>query len=536
MDLAELEDLLCSKSEDEHIEFKEAKNTISVLGDREKKKSVYGYAVAFGNEKGGILILGVNDRKEIVGTAALPNFEQVKSDIYNNLKMRIAMDEIFKDSKRVVVIHFPSRKGGELLKFHGIPLMRVGEQLLEMDDVTQRRILLEQEPDFSAQAVSGLAIDDLDPDALSEMQRLYIERYQQPINIEQLFIDFGLRHSQGFTYAALILLGRPQSLRRYLANSEIIFQYRNNKNVDEYQDREDYRGPFLLEQKRLWNKISARNQITQIQEGFLTKEIFSFNEKVVKEAVLNAVTHRDYRDPGSIVIKQSMQEFEIQSPGGFLPGVNQKNILTQTKPRNRLLAEVLQHLGFVQRAGQGMDTIFRETLREGKNIPDLSASDSYCVNLKISAQVKSIEFIKYIEMVSNEKQVSVSLNDLILLQSIESGHRIDKDSAQRFLNLGIIEKTGKTSGTSYVLSHYYYQSHGKTGNYTRLVGLARDVKKQLILSHLEKNASGAPLSEIAQAFTDMQKSNVANLLQELKKDGKVFSEGSKKLAIWKLVS
>jgi ATP-dependent DNA helicase RecG len=413
--------------------------------------------------------------------------------------------------------------------------MRVGEELMVMDDTTQRNILLEPVTDFSAQIVPDLTMDDFDRDALIEMQRLYSEKHHQPTEIHQLLIDWGLQTSKGYTYAALILLGSKVALRTHLANAEIIFQYRNNKDLDLYQDREDYRNAFLLEQQNLWAKIISRNQITQIQEGFLTKEIPAFNEKVIKEAILNAVTHRDYRDPGSIIIKQSPQEFEIQSPGGLLPGVTIDNILIQTKPRNRLIAEVLQHLGFVQRAGQGMDTIFRETIHDGKVFPDLSESDTHQVALKVPAQIKNDAFIKYLERLSTEKQLNFSLNDLIDLQSLESGaQNLDRDQIQKFLDMGIIEKAGRTKATKYLLSHHYYKSQGTIGEYTRLAGLSRDVKKQLILSHLAKNNLGSSLNEIAQAFPEMPRQNVSNLLQELKTDNKIVSKGHAKKAKWKL--
>ncbi len=540
MNLHKLRRLLCNTSEHEHVEFKTASNDYSLLGsgernERRQKNSVYGYAVALGNEGGGLLVLGVNNQKEIVGTSAIPNITKAKEQIFNCLGKRIDIDEFLDEQeRRVLVIHIPPRGIGEVIKFYGIPLMRVGEELHEMDDQTQRNILLEQDTDFSAQIVSGITMDDVDSDALGVMQALYERRHRTTADSSQLLNDLGLRNKEGLTYAALILLGTEVSLRTHLPNAEIIFQYRNSKDTIEYQDRVDYRAAFFRVQDRLWDKIVSRNQITQMQEGFFTPEIPAFNEKVTKEIILNAVTHRDYKQPGSIIIKQSPQEFTIQSPGGFLPGVTPENIIRKSTPRNRLLAEALQHVGLVQRAGQGMDTVFEETIKEGKGIPDFSGTDKHDVVLTISAQVKNPAFLQYLERVINEKQVHLSLGDIVLLQEMESGDASPaKEEVQSFLDIGIVEQVGRTKGTRYMLSHNYYTSKNKQGEYTRLKGLSRDVKKQLILEHLRKNEKGAHLDEFAAALPELSRQDISNMLQELKRNGFITKKsGNTRGTIW----
>ncbi len=67
---------------------------------------------------------------------------------------------------------------------------------------------------------------------------------------------------------------------------------------------------------------------------------------------------------------------------------------------------------------------------------------------------------------------------------------IDIQFKDKFLELGIIEKIGRTNGMSYMLSHAYYAHQGKTGVYTKIVGISRDEKKELILKHLQKNSKG----------------------------------------------
>lgn len=103
----------------------------------------------------------------------------------------------------------------------------------------------------------------------------------------------------------------------------------------------------------------------------------------------------------------------------------------------------------------------------------------------------------------------------------------------KFLELGIIEPVGRARGTKYILSHKYYVQEGKVGIHTRLTGLSRDQKKELILTHLRKNEKGV-MKDFLDAFRDLKQQDLNNLLQELKRAGKVIHEGPRRSGYWVL--
>jgi len=134
-----------------------------------------------------------------------------------------------------------------------------------------------------------------------------------------------------------------------------------------------------------------------------------------------------------------------------------------------------------------VDDIFEKAIRDGKGSPDLSKSDAYSVRLSIPAQVKDKDFILYIERITNERQVDLSFEEIYELEKIRENQKVDNaGSRNKFLQLGIIEQVGRTSGARYILSHKYYIHKGKSGIYTRLRGLSREHKKELIVQHLRK--------------------------------------------------
>ena len=79
-------------------------------------------------------------------------------------------------------------------------------------------------------------------------------------------------------------------------------------------------------------------------------EIVDFTLKVFHEALLNALAHRDYQNQGSVYVKHYPDKVVIENPGGFPEGITQNNIITHPSvSRNKLIAETLQRLKYVQR-------------------------------------------------------------------------------------------------------------------------------------------------------------------------------------------
>ena len=128
---------------------------------------------------------------------------------------------------------------------------------------------------------------------------------------EQLLSDAELTFDGRLTYAALILFGNRATLTRWLANAEVIFEYRSNEASIAHQQREEFREGLILQYDKLWNLVNLRNDLQHYQDGLFVWDIPTFNERVVRETLLNAICHRDYRAPGSVFVRQFPQKLEI---------------------------------------------------------------------------------------------------------------------------------------------------------------------------------------------------------------------------------
>lgn len=249
-------------------------------------------------------MFGVTDKmpRVIVGSSACRNLEKTKSELISRLHLRVDAEEILVDNKRVIVFTVPSRPIGVPIQYQGIYWMRRGEELVAMIPDMLERIFHETEPDFSAQICPKAKLEDLDGESIKIFREMWIRKSgiqnKKGQSDKQLLEDIGAVKDRKVTYAALILFGTPKALKNYLAQAEVIFEYRSSGVVGPAQQRIEYTQGLFLFYNDLWNKINLRNDLQHFQDGLFIWDIPTFNEKVIREVILNAVSHRDYREGG----------------------------------------------------------------------------------------------------------------------------------------------------------------------------------------------------------------------------------------------
>jgi ATP-dependent DNA helicase RecG len=452
---------------EDRVEFKRAKTQFAYDSGR---KSVLGYVSALANEGGGYLILGVMDDAphEICGSTAFEGKEgKLEQDVYRDLKIRIRTQTLYEGENRVLVIEIPSRPVGKLVYFDDVPLMRVGESLTKMSDEEIFRILSENEPDFSATICKGLTFEDLDAEAIKLMKAGYAKKQKNPafeaLPDLQVLGDLGLQVNGKFNYAALILLGKREALREYLPNAEVIIEYRLNHSMIPYTARKEFQESLFTMMDKVWAYINqpASNPLLHIQHKFTIYDIPAFNEGVIREAVLNAVGHRLWRDLGSVVIKQYPDSINIINSGGFPYGVTKDNILTvSSQPRNKRVMEVLEKTGQVERAGQGVDKIYYNCLMEGKPLPDYSHTDNFQVDLCLQAKIVDEAFYIFVNEIQDSRNENDKLNvfDLLTLDKVRQGIStgLYEASVEKLQREGLI-KSQSSADKKFVLGDSYYE-------------------------------------------------------------------------------
>ena len=532
--LQQLDDWLAAR-EDEHLEFKEAKGGFHF-------EKLVKYCAALANEGGGSIILGVTDRRprRVVGSNAFENLERTKAGLIERLRLRIEASEICHPNGRVLVFTAPARAIGGPIAVEGAYWMRAGEDLAPMTTDMLRRIFDESAPDFSAEVCAGAQMSDLEPEAIEEFRRRWHARSRLDsllkCSVARLLRDADLITGKGVTYAALILLGTRAALTHFRACAEVVFEYRSSEVAGPASQRVEFQQGFLLGYDRIWDLINLRNDKQHYQDGFVMLDVPTFSEGCVREAILNAVAHRDYRHAGSVFVRQFSRRVEIVSPGGFPSGITAENILYCQHPRNRRLADSFARCGLVDRAGQGADRMFDECVRQSKPLPDFTHTDSYQVSLTLHGEVEDAGFLQFLQRIRREEIDALGTQDLLVLDCVHHERRVPPELRpwlRKLVALGVVELIGRGSGTRYLLSQRLYTMTGPSGAYARHRRLDRTANKALLLQHVRSKAEiGARFEELQEVLPTEGRIQVQRLMRELRREGLVESRGTTKATRW----
>jgi len=532
--LAELQKLMAAL-EDENLEFKEAKQSYPF--DKLLK-----YCAALANEGGGKIILGITDRRprRIVGTHAFSQQERTRAGLMEKLRIKVDADEIHSSEGRALVFTVPPRPVGVPIQADGIYWTRRADSLVPMTEDQLRDIFDEIGHDFSADVCPGATLDDLDPVAVEDFRKRWIEKSGNSalarLEWKQVLQDAEAVAGENITYAALILFGTYNALGRHLAQAEVVFEYRSSEESGPAQQRKEYRQAFFSFYDELWKTINLRNDLQHYQDGLFMRDIPTFEERSVREAILNAVSHRDYRHGGNVFVRQYPRYLKIESPGGLPHGITLENILDRQYPRNRRIADIFARCGLVERAGQGMNLIFEEAIRRGKLPPDFTGTDRYQVDLVLPGQVQDPAFVLFLEKIGSEREVSFSTQDLLILDRVHRGLSVEDPLKPRLpylVETGALEGVGRGRGARYVLARRFYAITGRKGVYTRKVGLDKETNKALLLKHIRASkAEGARMQELQQVLPGHSRQQIQRLLSEIATEGHIQIVGIKRAARW----
>lgn len=362
--------------------------------------------------------------------------------------------------------------------------------------------------DVSAQPVAGATLDDLDP-LERERLRQSVQRYggdRVLLELDDEALDGALglttRTPEGRvpTLTGLLLVGREPSLRRLVSTYEVAFQVLSQESV---RFNEFSRAPLLKSLEWLETNFRPFNPEDELQVGLFRVPVPKVDLGAFREAVANALIHRDYHRLGAVHVRLQDDALVISNPGGLVEGVTLVNLLvTEPRPRNPALADAMKRIGIVERSGRGVDTIYRGLLRFGRPAPDYSRTDAQSVVLRLPTEDADLAFLKLVVEEENRRQGPLPVDSLIALATLHElkrmtvdqlADRIQRDPAtskrtlETLVEAGLVEAHGSPRSRSYTLSASLYQAAGQKAAYTRQVGFSAIQHEQMILNYVDQH-------------------------------------------------
>jgi ATP-dependent DNA helicase RecG len=402
--------------------------------------------------------------------------------------------------------------------------------------------------DPSAQIVAAARWEDLDPLELERYRRSVRERRGRSDESLLDLPDLELAKALGVVeangtlrsvrLAALLLFGKDDALRRFVPNHEAAFQLLRGLEVEV---NDFFRWPLLRITEEIEARIRARNREQELMVGLLRVGVPDYPERALREALANALIHRDYQRLGAVHFQWHPDRIEISSPGGFPEGVRLDNLLvTAPRPRNPLLADAFKRAGIVERTARGIDTIFYEQLRNGRPAPSYARSDSAGVIVVIPGGEANLDFVRLL-VTEAQNGLVLGLDELLILNALWQERSLETADAacltqkpetetratlHRLVEAGLVEERGQKKGRTWHLSAAAYRALGDKAAYVRQRGFEPLQQAQMVLQYVEKH--GRITRREAAELCRLAPDQAYRLLSRLSEEGRIARHGTKK--------
>lgn len=475
--------------------------------------------VCMANGSGGHILVGVENDGRITGArprheAGTTSPDRVKAVVANNTQppVRVEVELVPIEGTTVLVVEVPDepRVVGTV---NGRYLRRAlgGDGRPACIPYHAHEMLAHEiergAVDYAEIEVPDARWEDLDPLEFERLRRLINEsgaRADPPLaDLSDLEIAKALGVVTGsgelvsVRAGAILLFGREEALRRFVPTHEVAFQVLRGTDV-EVDDF--FRWPLFRVADELLRRFQARNTEEEIQVGLLRIGIPEYPQASFREAVANALVHRDYTRLGAVHVQWSDTSLEISNPGGLPAGINVDNLLVAPpRPRNPILADAFKRAGLVERTGRGVNRIFEGQLRYGRGAPDYSRSTRDDVVVVLSGGPANLSLARYV-VEQAEAGRPLSLEALIVMNELVQERRVttaraaqlfqrDEGGARALLNQmvdrGLLEARGEARGRTYHLSAAAYRAIGEGAAYVRVHGFEPLQQEQMILQYVD---------------------------------------------------
>jgi ATP-dependent DNA helicase RecG len=424
--------------------------------------------VAFANSDGGTIVVGVDARGRPTGTTDPDELEGALLTAVGQCRPPVQTDWHQEDTSAGMLVMIRVTRSPELHSLQdGRVLIRAGSENRPLSGEQIRQLAATKSSgDFEAETLSGATRDNLDPAIITEYMEKRAERSRLPakIEVDELLAEIGAVDERGRpTVAGLLLFCENPQV--YMPQSGLTFvrfvgtELRGEDGLAGYGRREEITGPLARLVERTWNVLLEEMHMGAVVKGLEREERSEYPLFAVREALVNAVCHRDYRLRGRrIEIRKFSDRLEIISPGG-LPGfITLDNIVDEHFSRNPLIVAGLYQWGYIEELGLGVDRMIEEMAQAG-HPPPLFKDTTYSFTVSLS-NVRERPPTPRWERTMNERQAKA----LAFIR--ENGRITNRDYRQicpnvspetlrlDFVDLvdrGLLLKIGAKKGTYYIL-------------------------------------------------------------------------------------
>lgn len=427
--------------------------------------------VAFANGEGGTVLLGVDEKGQPAGNLLIEDVDAALRAAAAACKPPVPTTlEPLEDRAGLAVAVNVARSVDLHALADGRVLVRAAGANQALDGVTIAQLAASKATgDYEAEAVPGATRADLDEDVIHD----YVQRRTRRLGRDlaqaedDILAAIGALTGEGRpTVSGILLFGKePQN---FIPHSGLTYVHfagsapSGGAGAPGYTRRQNCTGALARVIENAWSVLLQDTRAEAVMRGLQREDRYLYPLNAVREALVNAVCHRDYRLAGrGVEIRQFDDRLEIHSPGG-LPGyITLDNIVDEHFSRNPRIVQGLYEWGYIEELGLGIDRIYQELLQNGHPQPEFKATAySFSVSMRRATgpahhpvpsewgermnerQIRAMQYLQQFGRITNRDYRELSPDVSPETLRLDLADLVDK---------GLLMKVGDKKGTYYIL-------------------------------------------------------------------------------------
>lgn len=537
-------------------QYTDRKSLRTVTGKTADWNALAKDCVCFANGSGGRLLIGIED-----GEVLPPASQTIQPELLEHLRKRIG-------ELTVNVLALPTLQsaanGGEFIELvidrassvastcDGHYFLRVGDtcQPVLGDDVLR---LANERPGRPWEAMdSGVPRSVLDANKVARFVQGIrdADRVKDSVkekSADELLSHYGLAVGNCLTRLGVLLLGTTAD-RRALGTAPLVQAIKydeQSQKINKWVWDDCELSPVELVDA-IWREIADFRESYEVAEGLYRRSVPAYDEKVVRELLVNALVHRPYTQHGDIYLNLHPDRLAVVNPGRLPLGVTPRNMLHASRRRNEGLARVFHDLGLMEREGSGFDLIYDRLLSQGRPAPVTEEGTDW-VKVTIQRRIEKPEVMRLLAEADQRFQLTqrerITLGVLAQTEGMtarELSAVLETEEADELsLWLGrlgqfeLVQSSGKTSGMRYFVAPNWLHIT-QLDRKTTLTRITPHRLQALILEDLMRYPNASTSDVNRRIGAEISAKTVKRALDDLVDEGKVVFEGERRWRRYRL--
>ncbi len=490
---------------------------------------------------GGVVVCGISDARQIVGCPLGQKTLDKIARAGHETGVDVQAHALAVDGLELTIVAVPEVRDRIVTTTDGRLLRRVGSDNQPLrGDALGRFVRAREERSGEDEPIARLDYMDLD---LELINRALLSDGRSPIRrrsvgaLSRALVDLGVAEVADAsldpqTLRAAVLLFATQPTRYVkAAATQIVRRVGVGPGPGPVSAREDIDGPIPALLERALTFIDEHTSHHEAVVGTHRETFAEYPPAVLREAILNALAHRDYGLVGATVDVTIWDDrIEIHSPGSLPGHITTENMRSEHYSRNRRIMRVLKTLNLVEEYGEGVDRMFSEMEARLMEPPHFTATPSSVTVTLYNRSILSIDDQAWLALLGHLEDLTVQERRTLVIARHEEGvtpRRLRMAFGESFdvdpliastVAKGLLVRTGRGGGVRYVLSEEVVMRAGGAGVE------ARSRKRQMLLDEIHRRGS-LSTAEAAVFLGEADRTLVRQMLDDLVRGRQAYAEG-----------